>query len=176
MNPTKKLNVIILTVFLLISLLPGCGAKNGARNLGGSPQISVYYLGADTSRLNSDEVELFNKMATEMINNLINDINTWGFEATLLKTQQGTFNYANEGYLLRFSLTPHRMVSSVAKYMIGVVAGPSIIEDHFEFIDLKNKKMITWGEYTRDSELPMEVILKRKNDVAVFKMDSFINK
>jgi hypothetical protein len=176
MNPTKRLNVIILTVFLFISLLPGCGAKKGAQSLGGSLQISVYYLGADTSRLNPDEVELFNKMATEMTTNLINDINVWGFKAILLETQQSTFNYANKGYLLRFSLTPHRMVSSLAQSMIGVVAGPNIIEDHFELIDLKNKKMITWGEYTRDSELSMEGILKRKNADAVFKIDSFINK
>jgi len=94
----------------------------------------------------------------------------------LLETQQGTFNYSDKGYLLRFSLTPHRMVSSLAKSMMGVVAGPNSIEDHFEFIDLKSKKMTTWGEYTRDSELSMEVILKRKNNAAVFKIDSFIDR
>ena len=140
MNTTPKMKISILTVLLLICLLPGCAEKKASQTQGGSPQIAVYYLGADTSRLKQDEVESFNRMAVEMTSNLINDINIWGFEATLLKTQQGTFNYANKGYLLRFSLTPHRMVSSSVKSMIGKMAGPNIIEDHFEFIDLQNKK------------------------------------
>jgi len=75
MNTAKRFNIITFTVFLCINLLLGCGGKDIGQTVGGSPQISVYFLGVDTSRLNSDEAELFNKMAIEMTNNLVKDIN-----------------------------------------------------------------------------------------------------
>ena len=175
MNSIIRLKIIVLTLFLFICLLPGCGANNSTQKQKGTPHIAIYFLGSDTSKLDSDEVEPFNEMTNEMIQKLINDINEWGFETSLLKTQVGTFNYDNKGYMLRFSLTPHRLVSDTTQSMIGIVAGPNIVEDHFEFIDLKSKKMITWGKYTRDSELAMETILQRKVDDAIFKIDSFIN-
>jgi hypothetical protein len=176
MNSVIKWLLITSTFLVLISLLPGCGAQKAARSLSGKPQVYIYYLGADTSRLDNDEAETFNKLVKEMIDGLVGGINTWGFEATLLETQVGTFNYDDRGYMLRFSLTPHRLVSDTALSLMGKMAGPNIVEDHFEFIDLKSKQMITWGEYTRDLDQPMEIILKRKNTIALMKMDSFIHR
>lgn len=176
MNSTIKWFYIASAFLVLISLLPGCGAQKAARTVSGKPQVYIYYLGADTSRLDNDEAETFNKLVREMIEDLIEGINRWDFEATLLETQVGTFNYDDRGFMLRFSLTPHRLVSSTALSLMGKMAGPNIVEDHFEFIDLKNKQMITWGEYTRDLDQSMEIILKRKNTIALMKMDQFIHR
>ena len=175
MNSTRISKLVTLTVSLFIFLLPGCGDKQANQKFGGKPHVGVYFLGADTSRLDSGEAKAFNKMVVKMTDDLINDIKKWDFDATLLKTQVGTFNYDNKGYLLRFSLTPHRMVSNLARSTMGIAAGPNIVEDHFELVDLKSKKMITWGDYTRDSELPMDGLLHRRVNNAIFKVESIIN-
>ena len=80
MNHFSKPSFIFLATIFTFFLVAGCAPKKIVLNQAMSANIAILPLGADTSMLNQDQIDLLNKNLQMMDNNLLNTLGRVGLQ------------------------------------------------------------------------------------------------
>lgn len=137
--------LIVLTIIFAISLTTGCVSRTVNLSQGFSPEIAVLSLGTDTSMLDQDQSDLLDESRKWMDTNLVQALGRKGFRPTLINSESD-FTGSDNGYLLKFSITDHKMISEGVKYFVGSLAGTDRIGAHFDLVDSDHKTVLSWDD------------------------------
>jgi hypothetical protein len=134
-------------VLLLASITAGCGGATKKVSLpaGISNNIFVLSLGADTSFLNGDQKALLQQTLDWMDKDLIQLLNRKGFTAGRIH-DENEFTEANNGHLLKVSITDHKMIPKGARIWGGMMAGNDRLNAHYELVDKSGKTVMSWDD------------------------------
>lgn len=157
-------NFTFLIAIVAIFLAIGCATPTKQIVLpeGVSPVVMVLIAEIDSSKLDQDEAENFNKWVNSSVNFGIREANESGLRVTLIKSESDFFNSTVEGHLLKYYLTPQRMYSRFGHALVaglvgnvGGLVGNDILDYRMELID-SNKHIIYIEEDRYDiSDLAM---------------------
>ena len=147
----KHFRLLLIGIFTA-SLLVGCGGKSNKVVLppGISPDIAVLSLGADTSRLNEDQIELLNQSLNWMDRDIMRAMKRKGFRPTRINSEND-FNGVGNGYLLKVSITDHKMIPKGVRFLAGMMAGTDRLEAHFDLIDSNFQTILSWDDVQRST-------------------------
>jgi len=136
---------IFLTAILAVSLFSGCGGGSKRVTLrdGVSGDIAVLSLGADTSGLTADQIALLNHTLNWMDRNIIQVLARTGMQPKRIQSEQ---EFAGAGYLLKVSITHHKMIPKGARFLGGMMAGADILTAHFDLIDRNHQTVLSWDD------------------------------
>lgn len=142
----KKLQ-IFLTAILAVSLFSGCGggSKSVSMPVGVSQDIAVLSLGADTSELTPDQIALLNRTLTWMDRDIMQVLKRKGMAPTRINAEQD-FTGAGNSYLLKISITHHKMIPKGARFWGGMMAGADTLGAHFDLVDQNNQTVLSWDD------------------------------
>ena len=139
--------LIVLTAIFTVTFFAGCGGGSKTVNLpeGVSRDIAVLSLGADTSSLNQDQIDLLDQTLNWMDRNIMQTLGRSGFQPTRINTEND-FSGSGNGYLLKISITDHKMIPKGVRFMAGMMAGTDRLEAHFDLVDQNHKTVLSWDD------------------------------
>ncbi|MBU0730662.1 MAG: DUF4410 domain-containing protein [Proteobacteria bacterium] len=139
--------VLILSTLLLIGFMAGCGGgtKRVALPAGASSDIAVLSLGADTTGLSDDQVDLLQRNLDWMDRNLVQTLNKKGFNSAQIQDEKA-FTGAGNSLLLKISITKHKMIPKGARMLGGMMAGADILSVHYDLVDSNGKIVLAWDD------------------------------
>lgn len=142
----KKIQMI-LTVILAVTILSGCvsGTRQVKLRPGVSGKIAVLSLGADTSNLSQDQIALLNQTLSWMDHDMIQVLQRSGLTPTRIMSEQ---DYSGDGgsYLLKITITDHRMIPKGARFWAGMMAGADNLSAHFDLVDKNRRTVLSWDD------------------------------
>jgi hypothetical protein len=137
------LSLLVLSLFLLAAC--GGGPKPGKLPAGVSGNLSVLFLGADTTGLTADQVALVGQTLAWMERDQINVLKRKGFNAARIADAKDFRSYEN-GYLLKVAITDHKMIPKGARFMVGMMAGADRLNAHYELFDSRGRQLLAWDD------------------------------
>jgi hypothetical protein len=138
---------IVLTAIFAVALFTGCGggSKKVALPAQVSRNIAVLSLGADTSNLNRDQIALLNQSLDWMDRDIMRALGKQGFQPTRVNTEN-EFTGAGNGYLLKITITDHKMIPKGIRFVAGMMAGADRLSADFELIDPHHQTVLSWDD------------------------------
>lgn len=136
---------ILMTVVFVICLAAGCVTRTVNLTRDFSPELAVLPLGADTSMLDQEQSDSLMKVLERMDKNIIQMLGGSGFIPILINSESD-FIGADNRYLLKVSITDHKMIPEGAKYLVGSLAGTDRLEAHYDLVDSDNKTVLSWDD------------------------------
>ncbi|MDH3347584.1 MAG: hypothetical protein OEM02_05710 [Desulfobulbaceae bacterium] len=142
----KHFKLFLIAIFTF-SLLVGCGGKSTKVVLppGISSDIAVLSLGADTSSLNQDQIVLLNHSLNWMDRDIMRALKRKGFQPVRINNEHD-FNGEGNGYLLKVSITDHKMIPKGVRLLAGMMAGTDRLKAHFDLIDSNFQTILSWDD------------------------------
>ncbi|MBU1737880.1 MAG: DUF4410 domain-containing protein [Proteobacteria bacterium] len=141
----KKLQILLLA-FLAVTFFSACGGGGSERvtlREGVSGDIAVLSLGADTSGLNGDQVALLNQTLNWMDRDIIQALKRTGLQP---KRIQSEGEFTRNGYLLKITITDHKMIPKGARFMAGMMAGADVLSAHYDLVDRNGQIVLAWDD------------------------------
>ena len=142
----KHFQIVLMVVFIA-SLFTACGGGSKRVSLpeGVSRDISVLSLGADTSSLSPDQIALLNQTLNWMDRDILQVLKRNGFQPTRINAENEFTGSAN-GYLLKTSITHHKMIPKSARFWGGMMAGADLLSAHFDLVDSNKETILSWDD------------------------------
>ncbi|MBU0483383.1 MAG: hypothetical protein KKB30_02560 [Proteobacteria bacterium] len=165
--------LIILSAIFAVSFFTGCGGTKVSLPQGVSSDIAVLSLGADTSKLNPDQVALLNQTLNWMDRNLMQALGRKGFQPTRINTEN-EFAGAGNSYLLKMAITDHKMIPKGVRFMVGMMGGADRLGVHYELVDQDRKTVLAWDD-TQGSTKGGTYCAQTLNRNAVEKIANFLS-
>ena len=141
----KRLLIILAAIFV-VSLFTGCGggSKRVALPQGVAKDIAVLSLGADTSALSPDQIALLNQTLTWMDRDILQVLKRNGMQPARINAESDFT--VGTSYLLKISITSHKMIPKSARFWGGMMAGADLLGAHFDLVDSNKKTVLSWDD------------------------------
>ena len=138
---------IVLSALLVVSFFAGCGGAPQKVILPAnvSADIAVLSLGADTSSLNQDQIDLLQRSLDWMDRDIISSLARKGFNAFHIKNED-EFTGAGNSHLLKIAITDHKMIPKGARFLAGMMAGADRLNAHYDLVNAKGETVLSWDD------------------------------
>lgn len=142
----KHLQIVLTTIFV-VSLFTGCGGGSKRVTLpeSVSRDIAILSLGADTSTLSPDQIALLNQTLNWMDRNIMQVLKRKGLQPARINAEND-FTGAGNGFLLKITITDHKMIPKGARMWGGMMAGADRLGAHFDLVDPNHKTVLSWDD------------------------------
>lgn len=136
-----------LAVLLVAMLVPGCGggSKRAVQSTGAMKTITILPPGADATGLNADQAILLQQTLDWMDRDLGQNLRRSRFNVVHGKSEK-EFVKNDNSYLLKTTITYHRLIPKGARFMGGMMAGTDQLTARYELVDTKGATVLSWED------------------------------
>ena len=141
----KRQFVAVAVVAIVASLVFGCASKGPVIQDG--KQVAVFVLSdrGIKSDMKEDESKDRNEMGQFMEENLIEMLKDAGYNPTLIQ-KRNQYVPGSANYLVIVRINDLRMVSGAARFWVGMMAGTTILKNHYELSGSSGKVALSYDD------------------------------